>query len=50
MILQRRTSVPGQVFHGLFLARLDPGATEDVKTGMTPLHEHINQVFRDFSF
>jgi len=29
---------------------LNPGPTEHVETRMTPLHEHINQVFSDLAF
>ena len=31
-----------------FVTMLKLGTTEEVETGMRPLHEHINLVFRDF--
>jgi len=39
--------VPGQILHGVFIARLNSGPAEDVETRMPPVHEHINHIFGD---
>ena len=42
-------NVSCQVFHSLFLFAMNPWSAKDIEPRMTPFHEHVNQVFRDFS-
>jgi len=48
----RANDVSDQVFSRLagFITRLDSRAAENIEPRMTPPHEHLNQVFRNFVF
>ena len=40
-------NVTSKILHGLFFPRLNPGSTKDIESRMAPLHQHVNQVFRN---
>jgi len=50
MLIQWRTSVPGQILHGRLLPGEDPWAAIDVEPGVAPSIQHGNHVLGDFAF
>jgi hypothetical protein len=43
-------NIAGQVFHTLFLRRLNSGPAKDIEPGMAPAHEHPDEVLCELSF
>lgn len=40
----------GKVLHGVFTPRLNSGTAEHIEAGVTPPHNHLYKLLRDFLF